>query len=55
MLLFSNFRQNWISSSLLSVTLLGSLTLGATDAKAIDFTDVYSPYNWTTEQTAYET
>ena len=52
MLLFSNFRQNWISSSLVSVTLLGSLTLGATEAKAINFTDTYAPNNWTTDQTA---
>jgi hypothetical protein len=52
MLLFANLRQNWISSSLLSITLLGSLTLGATEAKAIDFTDTYVPNNWTTDQTA---
>ena len=52
MQLSSNFRQNWVSSSLLSVTLLGSLTLGATEAKAIDFTDTYAPNNWTTDQTA---
>ncbi len=52
MLLFANLRQNWISSSLVSVTLLGSLTLGATEAKAIDFTDTYAPNNWTTDQTA---
>jgi len=53
MILFSNLRQNWISSSLLSVTLLGSLTLGATEAKAIDlFTGPYAPSNWTTDQTA---
>ena len=53
MQLFSNLRQNWISSSLLSVTLLSSLTLGATEAKAIDlFTGPYAPNNWTTDQTA---
>jgi hypothetical protein len=52
MLLFANFRQNWVSSGLLAVTLLGSLTLGATGAKAIDFTGDYDPNNWTTEQTA---
>jgi hypothetical protein len=52
MQLSSNFRQNWVSSSLLSVTLLGSLTLRATEAKAFGFTDAYAPNNWTTEQTA---
>ena len=52
MLLFANFRQNWVSSALLAVTLLGSLTLGATEAKAINFTDTYAPNNWTTDQTA---